>query len=201
MKRAESLPERGSATRSNQVVAEHSRSAEGYGGQRKLLRLTEPRSGAFSSVVVSGGEASIPNAFSGPCSSGRESAPSEIRLSGADSRRLLPFSVQLSAIGWCSLARLLALMAFVASGALLFTGCESTDGGGGGSVSGGMYYGTGFHDPWYYGGYYEGGDIIVTPPPARPEPPPRPSQPIARPMPAPRPMPSIPSAPRASFRR
>jgi hypothetical protein len=82
-----------------------------------------------------------------------------------------------------------------------FAGCESTDSGGG-SVSGGMYYGVGFADPWYYGGYYDDVDIIVTPPGDRPDTrPPQPSHPIARPTPAPRPTPSIPSAPRPSFRR
>lgn len=97
----------------------------------------------------------------------------------------------------------------------VFTGCESTDGGGS-SASTSVYYGVGFYDPWYYGDYHDHADIIVTPPrpgerpiaPPRPEnplPPPRPEHPIARPTPtpapAPRPMPSIPSAPRASFRR
>lgn len=92
---------------------------------------------------------------------------------------------------------------FAASAALvmlavgLFGGCESS---GGGSVSGSVYYGTGFYDPWYYGHYYDDPDIIVTPPdrPDRPDAPLRPSHPIA---PTPRPMPSIPSTPRASFRR
>ena len=70
----------------------------------------------------------------------------------------------------------------------LFTGCESTDGG---NVSGSVYY----------GGYCDDQDIIVTPP-DRPEAPPQVEHPIARPpMSAPRPMPSIPSAPRPSFRR
>ena len=76
----------------------------------------------------------------------------------------------------------------------LFSGCESN---GGGSVSGSVYYGTGFYDPWYYGHYYDDPDIIVVPP-DRPDAPVRPSHPIA---PTPRPMPSIPSTPRASFRR
>jgi hypothetical protein len=83
------------------------------------------------------------------------------------------------------------------------SGCESTDSGGG-SVSGGVYYGMGFYDPWYYGGYHT--DIIVTPPPSGsgPDSPPRPAHPIATPPASaarPTPMPSIPSAPRASFRR
>lgn len=93
--------------------------------------------------------------------------------------------------------KILAMALFVLG---VFSGCESTDGGGG-NVSGGVYYGTGFYDPWYYGGYYDDPDIIVTPPP-RPEAPVRPSHPIATPpMSSPRPMPSIPSAPRPSFRR
>ena len=85
-----------------------------------------------------------------------------------------------------------------------FTGCESTDSGST-HVSGGVYYGTGFYDPWYYGGSYDDIDVIVTPPgdrPDRPSPPPRPTHPIApTPTPRPAPMPSIPSMPRASFRR
>lgn len=85
----------------------------------------------------------------------------------------------------------------------LFGGCASTDNV---SASAGFYYGTGYYDPWYYGDYYYGGDIIVTPPerPERPEAPPHPSHPIVRPPPTaprPTPMPSIPSRPRASFRR
>jgi hypothetical protein len=83
----------------------------------------------------------------------------------------------------------------------VFSGCESTDGGDG-SVSGGVYYGASFYDPWYYGGYHD--DIIVTPPPSRPESSPHPSHPIASPPASavrPTPMPSIPSTPRASFRR
>jgi hypothetical protein len=87
----------------------------------------------------------------------------------------------------------------------VFNGCQSTDGGGSVGVS--AYYGAGWYDPWYYGDYH-GGDIIVVPPPdgAKPPPggvaPPRPTHPIAKPPPvAPRPMPSIPSAPRGSFRR
>src|SRR5690349_15057740 len=60
-------------------------------------------------------------------------------------------------------------------------------------------------DPWYHGGAYYPPDVIVTPPPARPVDPPHVEQPIAKPPPAtstaPRPMPSIPSMPRASFRR
>jgi hypothetical protein len=84
------------------------------------------------------------------------------------------------------------------------TGCESTEGGS--NVSANVYYGTGFYDPWYYGGYYGDIDVIVTPPdrPDRPDSGPRPEHPIARPpssVPRPTPMPSIPSAPRASFRR
>jgi hypothetical protein len=79
----------------------------------------------------------------------------------------------------------------------LFGGCEST---GGGDVSGSFYYGVGIYDPWYYGHYYyDDPDIIVTPP-SRPEQPVRPTHPIA-PTPTPRPMPSIPMAPRPSFRR
>ena len=89
----------------------------------------------------------------------------------------------------------------LALGLAAFTGCESTDSGGGGSVSGGVYYGVGFYDPWYYGGYYDDPDIIVTPPANRPDWGAHPEHPIARPTPSPRPMPSIPSAPRASFRR
>lgn len=82
-------------------------------------------------------------------------------------------------------------------------GCESTDGDG---MGGGVYYGSGLYDPWYYGGYYDDAEIIVTPPhPERPEAPVRPEHPIASPptgsRPSPRPMPSIPSAPRPSFRR
>ena len=80
-------------------------------------------------------------------------------------------------------------------------GCGTT--GGGGDVSGGVYYGAGFYDPWYYGGYADDVDIIVTPP-QKPAAPPRPSHPIATPprsAPRPTPMPSIPSTPRASFRR
>ena len=81
----------------------------------------------------------------------------------------------------------------------VFTGCEST---GDSSVSGSVYYGTGFYDPWYYGDYHDHGDIIVTPPPSGPEAPVHPEQPIYNPpTPRPTPMPSIPSAPRASFRR
>jgi len=81
-------------------------------------------------------------------------------------------------------------------------GCESTDGGSS-SVSGGVYYGTSLYDPWYYGAYDYDADIIVTPPDRpidRPVAPVRPSQPIYNPTPRPMPMPSIPSAPRASFR-
>jgi len=78
------------------------------------------------------------------------------------------------------------------------TGCESTNEG----VSGSVYYGVGFYDPWYYGDYYGHDDIIVTPPPSRPEAPVHPEQPIYNPpTPRPTPMPSVPSAPRASFRR
>lgn len=95
------------------------------------------------------------------------------------------------------------LMAVLALGLGVFTGCESTDGGST-QVSGSVYYGVGFYDPWYYGGYYDDVDIIVTPPdrPDRPPgeiaPPPRPTHPIApAPSPAPRPtpMPSIPRTP------
>ena len=95
----------------------------------------------------------------------------------------------------------------------LFTGCESTDGGSSSAIVSG-YYGVGLYDPWYYGDYHDDHNIIVTPPrpgerpiaPSRPEqplPPPRPEQPIARPTSTPRAtqMPSIPSMPRASFRR
>ena len=88
------------------------------------------------------------------------------------------------------------------------TGCGTPgEGGGSASVSGGVYYGTGFYDPWYHGGYYYPPGVIVTPPPeggARPPAgsPPRPENPIAdRPSVSPRPTPSIPSTPRASFRR
>jgi hypothetical protein len=79
------------------------------------------------------------------------------------------------------------------------TGCSSTDSGG--RVSGSVYYEAGFHDSWYYGGYSDDVDIIVTPP-ERPTAPPKPTHPIApTPAPRPTPMPSIPSTPRASFRR
>jgi hypothetical protein len=84
---------------------------------------------------------------------------------------------------------------------LVSAGCESTEGGGTASTS--VYYGVGFYDPWYYGGDCDDPDIIVTPP-DRPDSAPHPEHPIARPSPpvaAPRPMPSIPSAPRPSFRR
>jgi len=97
----------------------------------------------------------------------------------------------------------LKLMAAVALGLIVFTGCESTDSGSS-SVSGSVYYGVGFYDPWYYGGYYDDADIVVTPPPSRPEPPPRPTHPIAppsAPAPRPTPMPSIPSTPRPAPRR
>ena len=91
-----------------------------------------------------------------------------------------------------------------ALGLAFLAGCESTDSGST-HVSGGVYYGTGFYDPWYYGGSYDDIDVIVTPPgdrPDRPSPPPRPTHPIApTPTPRPAPMPSIPSMPRASFRR
>ncbi|MHC1764528.1 MAG: hypothetical protein AB9869_09500 [Verrucomicrobiia bacterium] len=81
------------------------------------------------------------------------------------------------------------------------SGCESTNGDG--HASAGAYYGVGFYDPWYYGDYDNDVDVIVTPP-DRPAAPPRPSHPIATPPsagPRPTPMPSIPSMPRASFRR
>src|SRR5437899_11508476 len=83
-------------------------------------------------------------------------------------------------------------------------GCESTDGGSS-QVSGSVYYGAEFYDPWYHGGADYPPDVIVTPPPVRPVDPPHVEHPIAKPppaaSPAPRPMPSIPSMPRASFRR
>lgn len=92
---------------------------------------------------------------------------------------------------------LLAALAWIL---IASTGCESTEGGGG-NVSGGVYYGAGVYDPWYYGGYYDDPDIIVTPP-DRPPGGAHVEHPIARPpTAAPRPMPSIPSAPRPSFRR
>jgi len=91
------------------------------------------------------------------------------------------------------------LIAVLGLTAALFTACSSTDTGG--SVSGGVYYETGFYDSWYYGGSYDDVDIIVTPP-ERPSAPPTPTHPIApTPSPRPTPMPSIPSVPRASFRR
>lgn len=100
--------------------------------------------------------------------------------------------------------------AFKVAAALLFTvgfitGCGTTDGNSV-STSGSVYYGAGFYDPWYYGGYYPP-DVIVTPPPGDRPPAlaPHPEHPIAKPpsapAPSPRPMPSIPSTPRASFRR
>jgi hypothetical protein len=78
----------------------------------------------------------------------------------------------------------------------VFSGCESTDTDA--SVSGSMYYGVGFYDPWYYGDYDYDSDVIVTPPS---RPPPQATQPIYNPSPRPTPMPSVPSAPRPSFRR
>jgi hypothetical protein len=80
------------------------------------------------------------------------------------------------------------------------TGCESTDGGGS-SANTAVYYGAGYYDPWYYGpGYCPPDDVC--PPPTRPEAPPHVENPIVVPPAAPpRPMPSIPSAPRPSFRR
>lgn len=101
----------------------------------------------------------------------------------------------------------LKLIVALALAPVAFTGCESTEGGST-YVSGSVYYGTGFYDPWYYGGYYDDVDIVVTPPdrptspPGGTTPPPRPTHPIApTPAPRPTPMPSIPSMPRASFRR
>jgi hypothetical protein len=84
---------------------------------------------------------------------------------------------------------------------LAIVSCESPDGGG--AASSGAYYGSSFGDPWYYGGYYGDDDVIVVPPDrvdigAHPE------NPIALPPdrgPRPMPQPSIPSMPRASFRR
>ena len=84
-----------------------------------------------------------------------------------------------------------------------FTGCESTDSGGSSNVSGSVYYGVGYYDPWYYGDW-DDVDVIVTPPDRPDAAPPRPTHPIATPpmsTPRPTPMPSIPSMPRASFRR
>ncbi len=89
----------------------------------------------------------------------------------------------------------------LALGLLAFAGCESPEGGG--SVSGSVYGGVGLYDPWYYGGSWHDSDITV-PPPNRPESPPRPAHPIAGPpatAPRPTPLPSIPSTPRAAFRR
>ena len=98
--------------------------------------------------------------------------------------------------------RSLALLRLTAACVLLIfasAGCESTDSGG--SVSSSVYFGVGVYDPWYYGDDWDDVDIIVTPP-DRPDAPPRPTHPIASPPSvSPRPMPSIPSAPRASFRR
>jgi len=80
-----------------------------------------------------------------------------------------------------------------------------TAGEGSSSVSGGAYYGAGLDDPWYDSEYYPP-DVVVLPPRPGDVPPadsiPRPAHPIANPpTAAPRPMPSIPSAPRPSFRR
>lgn len=93
------------------------------------------------------------------------------------------------------------LMAVLALGLGVLTGCESTDGGSA-QVSGSDYYGVGFYDPWYYGGYDNDVDIIVTPP-DRPTPPPKPTHPIApAPSPTPRPtsMASIPRTPMPGVR-
>lgn len=92
---------------------------------------------------------------------------------------------------------ILALMVFGA-----MAGCETTDSGGASSSS--VYYGVGFVDPWYYGDYDDYDEIVVVPPDGRPDSGPRPEHPIARPPPSavrPMPQPSIPSMPRASFRR
>jgi hypothetical protein len=94
------------------------------------------------------------------------------------------------------------LTATLALAVVVFVGCSSTDGGGSASAS--AYYSTGLYDPWYHGGSYDDPDLIVTPPPSKPEPPLQPTHPIAPPpvaRPQPMPMPSIPSTPRASFRR
>ncbi len=88
--------------------------------------------------------------------------------------------------------------------ALGLSGC-STEGGGSSQtdVSGGAYYGVGFYDPWYYGaGYIPPGAVV--PPPGAGEPP-HVEHPIATPPPSaaprPTPLPSIPAAPRPTFRR
>jgi hypothetical protein len=102
-----------------------------------------------------------------------------------------------------TLATMLALLVTLTLASVCFTGCESTDGGSA-QVGGSFYYGVGFYDPWYYGHGDYPPDVIVTPPPARPMPPPHVEAPIYTPShSAPRPttMPSIPSAPRPSFRR
>lgn len=103
----------------------------------------------------------------------------------------------------CRLLQPKLAWAFSILGLMLFTGCES-EGGGSASVSGGVYYGVGVYDPWYYGGDCDDPDIIVTPPDRPDAGGPRPEHPIAKPpasTPRPTPMPSIPSTPRASFRR
>src|SRR5512140_229424 len=107
-----------------------------------------------------------------------------------------------------TLATFFKLVASLILAVAALTGCESTDGGGsGGGASANIYYGVGFYDPWYYGPGYYPPDVIVPPPPARPGGGvgAHPSHPIASPpsvsKPAPRPMPSIPAAPRPSFRR
>jgi hypothetical protein len=97
----------------------------------------------------------------------------------------------------CVLKATLPLLIAFGAGA----GCETADSGA--QSSSNVYYGAGFSESWYYGGYDDDVDIIVRPP-GRPDLGPRPEQPIARPpAPEPRPMtqPSIPSMPRASFRR
>ena len=103
-----------------------------------------------------------------------------------------------------ALANVVKLVAVLALGLVVSTGCESTDSGSA-EVHGSMYYGVGFYDPWYYGGAYYPPDVIVTPPPDRPIDPPHVEHPIATPpsasVPRPTPMPSIPSAPRPAFRR
>jgi hypothetical protein len=85
-----------------------------------------------------------------------------------------------------------------------FAACGTT-GEGNSSLSGGAYYGAGFDDPWYDGVYYPPDGVVLPPRPGDVPPAdsiPRPSHPIANPpKAAAQPMPSIPSAPRPSFRR
>jgi len=100
-----------------------------------------------------------------------------------------------------SLASVIKLLVATVLLLVIVTGCEST--GGSSNVSGSVYYGVGYYDPWYYGDW-DDVDVIVTPPDRPDTAPPRPTHPIATPpmsTPRPTPMPSIPSMPRASFRR